>query len=56
MDRSKNIQDKPSGFIDCSSVEMLPRSNARVAFVNKTTELFRDYGHYDTMTTPDGKE
>lgn len=56
MDRSKNIQDKSSGFIDCSSVEMLPRSNARVAFVNKTTELFRDYGHYDTMTTPDGKE
>ncbi|MGN0238275.1 MAG: hypothetical protein ACI4AK_09380 [Lepagella sp.] len=43
-------------FIDCTSVEQIPRSKARVLFTNKTTEIFRDYGIYDTLMTPDGKE
>lgn len=43
-------------LFDCFSIESLPMSNARVAFVTKTTEVFRDSGHYDTRTTPDGKE
>lgn len=43
-------------FYDCFSVELLPTLNARVAFVTKTTEVFRDSGHFDTRTTPDGKE
>lgn len=46
--------DKP--FYDCFSVELLPMLNARVAFVSKTTEVFRDSGHFDTRITPDGKE
>ena len=46
--------DKP--FYDCFSVELLPLLNARVAFVSKTTEVFRDSGHFDTRITPDGKE
>lgn len=46
--------DKP--FYDCFSVELLPMLNARVAFVSKTTEVFRDNGHFDTRITPDGKE
>lgn len=46
--------DKP--FYDCFSVELLPMLNARVAFVSKTTEVFRDSGHLDTRITPDGKE
>lgn len=43
-------------IFDCCSVEQLPRSNARVLFVNKTTEIFRDSGIFDTRRTPDGKE
>lgn len=42
-------------FFDCASVEMLPMSNARVLFVNKTTEVFRDAGVFDTAQTSDGK-
>lgn len=41
---------------DCFSIEDLPMSNARVAFVTKTTEVFRDSGRYETRQTPDGKE
>lgn len=41
---------------DFFSVEDLPVSNARVAFVTRTTEVFRDMGRYDTRLTPDGKE
>lgn len=41
---------------DCFSVESLPMSNARVAFVTKTTEIFRDSGCSNTRITPDGKE
>lgn len=41
---------------DFFSVENMPVSNARVAFVTKTTEMFRDSGRYDTRLTPDGKE
>lgn len=41
---------------DCFSVETLPMSNARVAFVTKTTEVFRDSGQFNTGRTPDGKE
>lgn len=40
---------------DCFSIEDLPLSNARVAFVAKTTEVFRDSGRYETRQTPDGK-
>lgn len=47
---------KKHHFYDCCSVEELPRSNARVLFVNKTTEIFRDSGISDTRITPDGKE
>lgn len=47
---------KKHQFYDCCSVEELPRSNARVLFVNKTTEIFRDSGISDTRITPDGKE
>lgn len=43
-------------FFDCTSVETMPLSNARVLFVNKTMELFRDSGIYDTRMTPDKKE
>ncbi len=43
-------------FYDCCSIETLPMSNARVLFVNKTTEIFRDSGVYDTRFTPDKKE
>jgi len=41
---------------DCFSVENLPRHNARVAFITKTTEVFRDSGTFNTRQTPDGKE
>lgn len=41
---------------DCFSVENLPLSNARVAFVTKTTEVFRDSARFNTRTTADGKE
>lgn len=41
---------------DWFSVEAIPMSNARVAFVTKTTEVFRDSGRYETRETPDGKE
>lgn len=43
-------------IFDCFSIEDLPVSNARVAFVTKTTEVFRDSGCYETRQTPDGKE
>ena len=43
-------------IFDCFSIENLPMSNARVAFVTKTTEVFRDSGRYETRQTPDGKE
>lgn len=47
----------PATFIpDFFSVETLPRSNERVAFVTKTTEVFRDSGTSDIGTTPDGKQ
>lgn len=41
---------------DCFSIENLPQHNARVAFVTKTTEVFRDSARYETRSTPDGKE
>lgn len=41
---------------DCFSIENLPLSNARVAFVTKTSEVFRDCGRYETRQTPDGKQ
>lgn len=41
---------------DCFSIEQLPMSNARVVFVSKTSEVFRDSGTFKTRTTPDGKE
>lgn len=47
---------KKHQFYDCCSVEELTRSNARVLFVNKTTEIFRDSGISDTRITQDGKE
>ncbi len=43
-------------FYDCFSVELLPMSNARVAFVSKTSEVFRDAGTYNTRMTTDKKE
>lgn len=43
-------------FYDCCSIETIPMSNARVLFVNKTTEMFRDSGIFDTRKTPDDKE
>lgn len=43
-------------IFDCFSIETLPLSNARVAFVTKTTEVFRDSCRFNTRTTPDGKE
>lgn len=47
--------ENPS-LCDCFSVENFPLLNARVAFVTKTTEVFRDSGSYDICKTPDGKE
>lgn len=43
-------------FYDCCSVEQFPMSNAGVLFVNKTSEIFRDSGIFNTRRTPDGKE
>lgn len=51
---SPEAEGKP--FYDCCSVEQLPVSNARVMFVNKTTEIFRDSGTFNTRITPDNKE
>lgn len=45
-----------TNLYDVFSIESLPVGNARVAFVTRTTEVFRDSGVYDTRTTPDGKE
>ena len=42
-------------IFDCFSVEDMPLSNARVAFVTKTTDVFRDSGCSNTRQTPDGK-
>lgn len=41
---------------DFFSVEQLPQSNYRVAFVTKTTEVFRDSGTFNIRRTPDKKE
>lgn len=41
---------------DCFSVEEMPMSNARVVFVTKTTEVFRDSGSFNTRRTTDGKD
>ena len=43
-------------IIDCFSVEDMPLSNARVAFVTKTTEVFRNSNTFNTRQTPDNKE
>ena len=43
-------------MLDFFSIEDLPQQNARVAFVTRTTDIFRDGGKYETRTTPDGKE
>lgn len=43
-------------FYDCFSIEDLPLNNARVLFVTKTTEVFRDSNHFNTRLTPDKKE
>ena len=40
---------------DCFSIETLPMSNARVMFVSKTSEVFRDSYHFNTRQTSDGK-
>jgi len=53
---SSFLPENPDKFYDCCSVESFPMSNARVLFVNKTTEIFRDSGIFDTRVTPDGKE
>lgn len=41
---------------DCFSIEDLPLSNARVLFVTKTTEVFRNSGCSDIRQTSDRKE
>lgn len=41
--------------MDIFSIEDLPQSNARVLFVARTTDIFRDGGKYETRRTPDGK-
>lgn len=41
--------------MDIFSIEDLPQSNARVLFVTRTTDIFRDGGKYETRRTPDGK-
>ncbi len=43
-------------FTDCFSVESLPQINARVVFVTKTNEIFRESGCFNTSETPDGKK
>ena len=41
---------------DCFSVENMPMNNARVVFVTKTSEVFRDCGRFDIRQTPDKKD
>lgn len=41
--------------MDIFSIEDLPQSNARVLFVTRTTDIFRDGGKYEIRRTPDDK-
>lgn len=45
-----------NSYLDIFSVEDFPQQNARVAFVTKTTNVFREASNYPTRVTPDGKE
>lgn len=45
-----------NSLYDFFSVEDLPMHNARVAFVTKTSEVFRDSGTFNVRQTPDNKE
>lgn len=41
---------------DCFSIETFPNMNARVMFVNKTSEVFRDANCFNERETPDHKK